>query len=337
MEGKLDEGIEFLKRAIAVRPLYPKAYNNLAGAYMRQKKYDEAIEASETAATQDPVHAGIARMNIGGAYFMQGRKDEALEQFYAAVFQWHTNGMFWSNLAQIQAAAGEAEKAKSSLAQAQNLKNREETTNPTRISAEDHFTQSEVMMRNGQQREAVARLIAAVDVDPRHGRASNALADVYLQRNQPRKALRLLETRLRDDPNDSLAFFNLAVAQSQLGQFAESKHSYESVLKLAPEHAGALNNLAWLLSTCPDQTIRDGKKAQELAQAAIKAQPGALPVLKRTLAAAFAETGDYAKAKTTAEEALAAAGGNQALEASLKAMIDSFATGQPIRDKPSAQ
>ncbi|MBL9113871.1 MAG: tetratricopeptide repeat protein [Verrucomicrobiaceae bacterium] len=333
MEGKLDEGIEFLKRAIAVRPVYPKAYNNLAGAYMRQKDYEAAVEASEIAATQDPTHAGIARMNIGGALFMLGRKEEALEQFYAAVYQWPTNAMFWSNLAQVQAAAGEAEKAQSSLAQAQNLKGRQETTNPTKVSADDHFEQSEVMMRNGQQREAVARLISVVDADSHHAKASNALADVYLQRNQPNKALRLLQTRLHDDPSDSLALFNLAVAQSQLGQFADSKRSYESVLKLAPKHAGALNNLAWLLSTCPDEAIRDGKRAQALAQAAIEEQPGALPVLKRTLAAALAEAGDYVGAKTVAEEALAAAGGNQALEASLKSMIDAFTAGQPIREK----
>mgnify|MGYP005995917757 CR=1 FL=1 len=65
-----------------------------------------------------------------------------------------------------------------------------------------------------------------------------------------------------------------------------------------------LNNVAWLLATHPDPNLRNGKLALEVAKRAAKITAYKDPSYLDTLAAAYAETGDFAKAIETATRAL---------------------------------
>jgi hypothetical protein len=67
-----------------------------------------------------------------------------------------------------------------------------------------------------------------------------------------------------------------------------------------------LNNLAWILATCPIAALRNGDEAVQLAAHACKLTRDT-PVYMGTLAAAYAEAGDFSKALTTAQEARSAA------------------------------
>jgi serine/threonine protein kinase/tetratricopeptide (TPR) repeat protein len=68
---------------------------------------------------------------------------------------------------------------------------------------------------------------------------------------------------------------------------------------------GALNELAWLLATCPDASMRDGPRAVVLAGRAVTATiPKYGPYLD-TLAAAYAEAGQFAEAVRVQKEAVA--------------------------------
>jgi dipeptidyl aminopeptidase/acylaminoacyl peptidase len=59
--------------------------------------------------------------------------------------------------------------------------------------------------------------------------------------------------------------FSNARNHSLAGQWREVVVEYDAGLALQPENALALNNLAWCLATCPDQGLRDFKRAVELA------------------------------------------------------------------------
>src|ERR1700732_4553372 len=79
---------------------------------------------------------------------------------------------------------------------------------------------------------------------------------------------------------------------------------YREALRLAPENIAAQSNLAWLLATCSDPSLRDGSEAVLFAERARRLSGGNRPVILRILAAAYAENGRFADAIRVAEHAL---------------------------------
>jgi len=100
-----------------------------------------------------------------------------------------------------------------------------------------------------------------------------------------------------------------------------------------PDEAGLALYLAWELATNPDEKARDGKRAVELAEAAVLAR-GRTPDDLDTLAAAYAEAGRFDEAVATIEEALKTAGphGDAALIAEWAARLERYRGRQPYRD-----
>jgi len=83
---------------------------------------------------------------------------------------------------------------------------------------------------------------------------------------------------------------------------------YSQAAALAPEGSAlSVANLAWLLATSSDASIRDGAKAVELAQQAVSLSGGKEPLFFRTLAAAYAETGRFSNAIAVIQQGVALA------------------------------
>jgi cytochrome c-type biogenesis protein CcmH/NrfG len=108
---------------------------------------------------------------------------------------------------------------------------------------------------------------------------------------------------------------------------------YTKALQIAPENLAALSNLAWLLATSSDPTLRNGSKAVQLAERADSASSRSdkHPSVLRILAAAYAEAGQFAEAKETAQHALEAANiqGNTTLSNALRDEIALYELGLP--------
>jgi hypothetical protein len=103
---------------------------------------------------------------------------------------------------------------------------------------------------------------------------------------------------------------------------------------LDPENGNAANNLAWVLATSPDPTLRDGAQAVAYAKRATKVPGGDNPLVYRTLAAAYAENRQFAEAISAAEHAkqLAQAAGNSALVSELDRCIELFRQQRTLRE-----
>ena len=87
------------------------------------------------------------------------------------------------------------------------------------------------------------------------------------------------------------------------GNVREAMTHYENALALKPDLVTSLNNFAWVLSTAPEPSLRNGPRAIEMAEKAVELSGGNDPVHLRTLAAAYAESGGFAEAIRTAERA----------------------------------
>ena len=95
----------------------------------------------------------------------------------------------------------------------------------------------------------------------------------------------------------------------------------------------ALNNLAWILATDPDATLRDGAEAVRLARRACTLTGNSSAVYVGTLAASYAEAGRFDEAITTAERArkLALAAGQPAVAERNAQLIEMYRQGKPFR------
>jgi TPR repeat protein len=74
----------------------------------------------------------------------------------------------------------------------------------------------------------------------------------------------------------------------------------------------SMNSLAWSLATSMDPKLRDGSNAVKFAERAVAARSPKDPNMLDTLAAAYAEAGEFPKAVSTQKEAIGLLGDEQA-------------------------
>jgi tetratricopeptide (TPR) repeat protein len=80
---------------------------------------------------------------------------------------------------------------------------------------------------------------------------------------------------------------------------------YGAALDRDPNHVHSLNNVAWLLATCPDASVRDAARAAELARKAIDLAPPRPDYLWNTLGLARYRAGDWKAAVAALEKSMA--------------------------------
>jgi tetratricopeptide (TPR) repeat protein len=108
--------------------------------------------------------------------------------------------------------------------------------------------------------------------------------------------------------------------------FAEVQKAYEKSLALRPDQPQVLNNLAWLLATCPDDRLRDPPRALELAQRAAELEESAF--ILDTLAESHFANANYAQAVEAGRRALALARGDRShYEAQLRKYVEALEAG----------
>ncbi len=109
----------------------------------------------------------------------------------------------------------------------------------------------------------------------------------------------------------------------QRGDYERAKMQYMTAVQRNGQSLPALNNLAWLVATCPDDAVRDGTLAVKLANRAVEVTRSRHPGLLDTLAAGLAEIGRFAEAERTAS--LAAEQARQASQFNLAGEIEARA------------
>jgi tetratricopeptide (TPR) repeat protein len=154
---------------------------------------------------------------------------------------------------------------------------------------------------------AVDHLQKAVRLRPDYADAYFNLGSVLFQQGRIDQAIVEWRKALEIRPRDAEAHRNVASALRKLGNVREAISEYEQALNIEPEDSVVLNNLAWILATCSDASMRDGARAVTLAAKAVQTSGGRNPIFVRTLAAAQAEAGQFPEAIATAEAAKALA------------------------------
>jgi tetratricopeptide (TPR) repeat protein len=191
-----------------------------------------------------------------------------------------------------------------------------------------------VFLGQGKLDEAISLLQAAVALRPENSPAHENLAKALIQKGEVADALVHYQKLLELQPDNIEVHNIVGTVLVQQHRIRDGVEEWQKVLAIQPDNGNAMSNLAWVFATSPDDSLRDGAKAVQLAQEAVRISARRIPLLFRTLAAAYAETGDFSKAIQTAQEGieLANSQGNQGLATELQGNISLYQEQRPLRD-----
>jgi tetratricopeptide (TPR) repeat protein len=129
------------------------------------------------------------------------------------------------------------------------------------------------------------------------------------------------------------AYFNEATAAYFRSEFDKALTGFDESLNLDPEYAPSCNSKAWLLATCPEEKYRDGLEAIRLAKKACARTQDKVASYLDTLAAAYAEAGEFEQAVQTQMRALQIAAPQERAE--FAARLKLFRENKKYRETPA--
>jgi Flp pilus assembly protein TadD len=267
----------------------------------------------------------MAHTNIGLVLFQKGQIDNAIAHYRSAL---QMQPDWWDaefNLGTALLAKGQVDEAILHCEKAVAMR-------PTDPDAQ--VSLGNLLLQKGRVDEAIAHYQQAITVRPDDFLARYGLGHALLEKGELDSAIQVCRSALLLRPSDADCHTTLAIALGEKGNPAEAIEHYNKALELAPKSIPTLTNLAWLLATSQDASLRNGTKAVELAGQADRLVGGTNTLVLRTLAAAYAENGEFANAIRTARSAmqLARMHGEDSLTADLDQQIALYQLGMPYRD-----
>jgi tetratricopeptide (TPR) repeat protein len=196
-----------------------------------------------------------------------------------------------------------------------------------------HLAFATSLFAEGKTAEAIAHTRAAAEIRPANAGVYGEVP-VGLEGKALDEAILLWSARVENAPNNIGARNTFGVLLAQKHQTRAAIEQWETALALNPNDGNAQSNLAWVFATAPDASLRNGARAVELAERALKLAGGINPILHRTLAAAYAEADRFDDAIAIAErgQAFAEREGNRELADEFTAVLARYRQRQPFRD-----
>src|SRR6478752_1372763 len=267
----------------------------------------------------------MAHTNLGLVLLQQGKIDEGIAQYRSALQMQPDSWDAEYNLGNALLGKAQVDEAILHCERAVRMR-------PTDPDAQ--VSLGNALFQKGRVDEAIAHYQAAITAHPDHFLARYSLGHALLEKGELDGAIEICRSALLLRPLDVDCQTTLAIALEEKGNPVEAIEHYEKALQLAPTSIPTLTNLAWLLATSPDASLRNGPKAIELAKQVDRLVGGTNTLVLRTLAAAYAENGEFANAIRTARAAmqLARMHGEDSLTTDLDQQIALYQLGVPYRE-----
>ena len=267
----------------------------------------------------------MAHTNLGLVLLQQGKIDEGIAQYRSALQMQPDSWDAEYNLGTALLGKAQVDEAIVHCERAVRMR-------PTDPDAQ--VSLGNALFQKGRVDEAIAHYQAAITAHPDHFLARYSLGHALLEKGELDGAIEICRSALLLRPSDVDCQTTLAIALEEKGNPLEAIQHYEKALQLAPTSVPTLTNLAWLLATSPDASLRNGPKAIELAKQVDRLVGGTNTLVLRTLAAAYAENGEFANAIRTARSAmqLARMHGEDAVMTDLDQQIALYQLGMPYRE-----
>jgi tetratricopeptide (TPR) repeat protein len=342
-QGKPEAAEPLFKKALTIQPRLVAAEFGLGRAALARQDYAQAVDSLERALSQDP-KATVVHYPLALAYRGLGdsKKAEAhmqqrgtlpikpddplmaeLDSLLHSALAYEVAGADALDKADWDAAAESFRKGIALAPEEPSLHHKlgtalalkgdtrgavEQFEQALRLSptfAKAHYSLGLILASDGHSREALEHWQAAIKAEPGYVEARLQLAHMLRREGQFERALAQYDEIIRTDPRVHEARFGYAASLVRLRRFAEARDRFEAGMRDYPELAFA-HATARLLAAAPDDRVRDGRRAVEIAQGLINKGLRTFDVLE-TLAMAQAEVGQFSEAARWQRDAIATA------------------------------
>lgn len=358
---KIEDRLKDYELAIKADPSNTEAWQQQAVSYMEQGKLEEAVASLQKLLAEHADNVE-ARLALAEALTNLDKADEARQEIDKALELKPDSALAYTLRARIHLLKDDSKAALDDLDQALKLQPRDLSALLVRARvylADDKFDEANedvervlllspglpqglllrslISANRGRMSDAIADVRQVLDQNPENVALQLQLASYYVQDKRPTKAIEIFTKILAKDEDNVQARQARGDTLLSVGKHAEAVEDFELVLKAAPESDSLLNNFAWVLATSPDDKVRNGKRAIELATKACEVTEYKKPHILSTLASAYAESGDFETAMKWSSKAVELGAKDKEVDEQLKKELESYKQKKPWREKQTVE
>ena len=320
--GKNEEALADLDAAVKLQPDNVETHEARGVALLMLKRFDDAVAAFDKAISLAPRLPGLY-VNRARVHALQEKFDEAMKDLGEALsIDRNDVGalLLRARVYQIQQKFDEAMEDVNRLLRVR----------PGLIAGLE--LRAAINAAQGNYKEAIDDLELLRRDDPSDIERLLQLGVIYNAAQRPRKAIEIFDEVLKKESGNWSAHYGRADALLSIGKHVEAVADYEAALKEQPEHSGILNNLAWVLATSPMDNVRNAKRSIELGTKACEVTNYTRPHILSTLAAAYAEAGDWENAVKWSSKSIEIADEDDENRPQLEKELQSYKEKKPWRE-----
>ena len=159
-------------------------------------------------------------------------------------------------------------------------------------------------IEKGELDAGIADLGKVLEANPRDAEAWFARGVAWAGKKDADNAIADFSRAIALAPTQMDPYYNRACIYMRKADYEKALADLREALRLAPDNFRVCNNLAWIQATCPDARYRDGEQAIANALRANRLYGSLHWRNVSTVAAAYAEHGDFTDARHWQTEAI---------------------------------